>query len=49
MNNTFQNQSKPIIPNPCHEDWNKMTPEDKGRHCSVCDKVVIDFTKMDST
>ncbi|OUR95058.1 hypothetical protein A9Q87_00515 [Flavobacteriales bacterium 34_180_T64] len=33
------------IPKPCHEDWNKMTLEDKGRHCQVCEKTVIDFTK----
>lgn len=32
------------IPEPCHEDWNKMTPDEKGRHCSSCDKIVIDFT-----
>ncbi|MCB0447755.1 MAG: carboxypeptidase-like regulatory domain-containing protein [Gelidibacter sp.] len=33
------------IPEPCHEDWNLMTPQEKGRHCAVCDKTVIDFTK----
>ena len=32
------------IPEPCHEDWNTMTPELKGRHCSVCEKTVFDFT-----
>jgi hypothetical protein len=32
------------IPKPCHEDWNTMTPEKKGRHCSSCEKTVYDFT-----
>ncbi|MDR0227451.1 MAG: carboxypeptidase-like regulatory domain-containing protein, partial [Flavobacteriaceae bacterium] len=33
------------IPEPCGEDWNLMTPQEKGRHCAVCDKVVVDFSK----
>ncbi|HEY1038643.1 MAG TPA: T9SS type A sorting domain-containing protein [Bacteroidia bacterium] len=32
------------IPEPCHEDWNKMTPEPTGRHCQSCNKTVIDFS-----
>lgn len=32
------------IPEPCHENWNKMTPREQGRHCASCDKVVVDFT-----
>jgi hypothetical protein len=31
------------INNPCTEDWNKMTPEDKGKFCSKCAKSVQDF------
>ena len=32
------------IAKPCHEDWNTMTPNAKGRHCAVCEKTVTDFT-----
>jgi hypothetical protein len=34
------------IPEPCTEDWNKMTPNAKGRFCSNCSKTVVDFTVM---
>jgi CarboxypepD_reg-like domain/Secretion system C-terminal sorting domain len=34
------------IPEPCHEDWNKMTPTQQGRHCQSCCKQVIDFSAM---
>lgn len=32
------------IPQPCHEDWNKMTPQEQGRFCDSCRKCVVDFT-----
>ena len=32
------------IPKPCHQDWNQMTPEERGRFCSSCNKTVVDFS-----
>ena len=37
---------KVSIPEPCHENWNKMTPKDNGRFCLSCSKTVIDFASM---
>jgi hypothetical protein len=36
---------KIVIPNPCAEDWNQMTPTEKGAFCKKCNLEVIDFTK----
>lgn len=33
------------IPKPCNENWEIMSPQTKGRFCSVCSKCVIDFTQ----
>ncbi|WP_136467836.1 carboxypeptidase-like regulatory domain-containing protein [Flagellimonas onchidii] len=37
------------IPKPCSEDWNKMTPTQKGAYCKSCQKEVVDFTTMSKT
>jgi hypothetical protein len=35
-----------IIPKPCGEDWDKMTPDGNGRHCDSCSKTIIDFSRF---
>ena len=37
---------KIAVPKPCHEDWDKMSPNQQGRHCTACAKTVVDFTNM---
>jgi hypothetical protein len=42
---TMENSNLIIrVPEPCHEDWNKMTPETQGKFCGSCCKTVVDFS-----
>jgi hypothetical protein len=34
------------IGTPCHENWDKMKEEEKGRFCFSCQKAVVDFSRM---
>jgi|GEM_PF-1964408 len=34
------------IAKPCTENWEEMTPAAQGRHCSACQKTVVDLTTM---
>jgi hypothetical protein len=40
---------KILIENPCHENWDAMSPNEKGSFCLSCQKNVIDFTKKSLT
>jgi hypothetical protein len=34
------------IDEPCHENWQSMTPNEQGRFCGSCQKTVVDFSVM---
>jgi hypothetical protein len=39
-------RSRPLVPNPCHEDWDKLTPEERGHFCTVCQTKVWDLSSL---
>ncbi len=42
----MKQQIQLAIPEPCHENWDKMTATQQGRFCLSCQKEVIDFSVM---
>jgi hypothetical protein len=34
------------VSEPCHENWDKMSPVNQGRFCGSCQKQVVDFSVM---
>jgi hypothetical protein len=46
QNNCMKKSYAVYIPEPCHEDWQRMTPVAQGRFCHSCAKHVIDFSTM---
>ncbi|MEO0896000.1 MAG: hypothetical protein AAFY71_06350 [Bacteroidota bacterium] len=34
------------IQKPCSENWDNMTPHERGKHCQLCRKTVVDFSGM---
>ena len=37
------------INTPCHENWDGMTPNEKGAFCLSCQKTVVDFSQKTIT
>lgn len=37
------------VPKPCHENWQSMTANEKGKFCNACATTVVDFSGMTTT
>ena len=46
LNYTHMKKIHLSIPTPCHENWDGMTPQERGRFCGSCQKTVIDFSNL---
>jgi hypothetical protein len=44
----MNSQLKISIPKPCAQSWEEMIPVEGGNYCEQCNKVVIDFTAMNT-
>ncbi|MDO1446344.1 hypothetical protein Q0590_08785 [Rhodocytophaga aerolata] len=42
----MKNEFEIVVTEPCSLKWENLTPQNEGRFCGACDKIVIDFTKM---
>ena len=42
----MKNQYKVSLPQPCGEKWSDFKPTSTGGFCQLCQKNVVDFTKM---
>ncbi len=40
----MKGQAKISINNPCSEKWDEMIPQEKGKLCLRCDRIITDFT-----
>ena len=38
--------TKISIPQPCNQEWSKMSASKNGKYCDECKLTVVDFTKM---
>jgi len=36
----------PLVPKPCPEDWDQLTPTEQGHHCQTCKTKVWDISSM---
>ncbi len=45
MKNQITSFKELYIPKPCHQDWDEMSSDERGKFCENCKKVVFDFTK----